>query len=147
MVFKRVVTSGLGEFSLDGQMIGILVELDGQKSVGMIAEKTGMTLDALRRVVAKLIQLKIIEPVTKEVAVLDEGFLDMLDKELALAIGPIAEVVIEDAVADLGYSLDRFPSDQAAELIDYISQEIQREDRRNAFRQNMVAEMRRKGYI
>jgi hypothetical protein len=147
MVFKRVMTGGLGEYSLDGQMIGVLVELDGTKNVGTIAEKTGITLDAMRRIIAKLLQLKIVQPVKRQVKVLEPDFLDALEKELALAIGPIAEVVIEDAIADLGHTLDLFPADQAAELIDYISQEIQRDDRRNTFRQNMVNRIRQKGYI
>ncbi len=147
MVFKRVMSGGLGEYSLDGQMIGVLVELDGTKNVGTIAEKTGITLDAMRRIVAKLLQLKIIQPVKRQVKVLEADFLEALEKELALAIGPIAEVVIEDAIADLGHSLERFPAEQAAELIDYISQEIQRDDRRNTFRQNMVNRIRQKGYV
>ena len=147
MIFKRVMTGGLGEYSLDGQMIGVLVELDGSKNVGTIAEKTGISLEAMRRIIAKLLQLKIVLPVKKQVKVLEADFLEALEKELALAIGPIAEVVIEDAIADLGHSLDNFPADQAAELIDYISQEIQRDDRRNTFRQNMVNRIRQKGYL
>ena len=147
MVFKRVMSGGLGEYSLDGQMIGVLVELDGSKNVGTIAEKTGISLEAMRRIIAKLLQLKIVLPVKRQVKVLEPDFLEALEKELAMAIGPIAEVVIEDAIADLGHSLDNFPADQAAELIDYISQEIQRDDRRNTFRQNMVARIRQKGYL
>ncbi|MBI5843980.1 MAG: hypothetical protein HZB23_04835 [Deltaproteobacteria bacterium] len=147
MIFKRVMTGGLGEYSLDGQMIGVLVELDGSKNVGTIAEKTGISLEAMRRIIAKLLQLKIVLPVKKQVKVIEADFLEALEKELALAIGPIAEVVIEDAIADLGHSLDNFPADQAAELIDYISQEIQRDDRRNTFRQNMVNRIRQKGYL
>jgi len=147
MIFKRVMTGGLGEYSLDGQMIGVLVELDGSKNVGTIAEKTGISLEAMRRIIAKLLQLKIVLPVKRQVRVLEPDFLEALEKELALAIGPIAEVVIEDAIADLGHSLDNFPADQAAELIDYISQEIQRDDRRNTFRQNMVNRIRQKGYL
>lgn len=147
MVFKRVMTGGLGEYSLDGQMIGVLVELDGTKNVGTIAEKTGISLEAMRRIIAKLLQLKIVVPVKRQIRVLDADFLESLEKELALAIGPIAEVVIEDAIADLGHGLDNFPADQAAELIDYISQEIQRDDRRNTFRQNMVNRIRQKGYL
>lgn len=147
MVFKRVMTGGLGEYSLDGQMIGVLVELDGSKNVGTIAEKTGISLEAMRRIIAKLLQLKIVQPVKRQVKVLEPDFLEALEKELALAIGPIAEVVIEDAIADLGHSLDMFPAEQAAELIDYISQEIQRDDRRNTFRQNMVTRIKQKGYL
>jgi DNA-binding transcriptional ArsR family regulator len=147
MVFKRIITGGLGEYSLDGQMLSILVEVDGVKPIGQIAENTGLPLDAVRRVISKLLQLKIVESVQRQVDVLDSAFLDVLDRELALAIGPIAEVVIEDAIADLGQEMDSFPAEQTAELIDYISQEIQREDRKTAFRQNMLQEMKQRGYI
>lgn len=146
MVFRRLIKEGLGEYSLDAKMLSILIELDGQKTVGAIAQSQGLGMDVMRRAIAKLLQLKIIEPVRRTVTTLDDAFLDFLERELSLAIGPIAMVVIEDATADLGHDMEEFPASQAAELIDYISQEIQREDRRNAFRQNMFNEIKRKGY-
>ncbi|MBU2487820.1 MAG: hypothetical protein KKA60_00355 [Proteobacteria bacterium] len=145
-IFKRLIKGGLGEYSLDGQMIAVLVELDGQKTVGAIAEGSKIPPDVMRRVLAKLLQLKVIESVEVSVRILDEDFLAVLNRELSLAIGPIAEVVMEDAAADLGQNLDIFPGNQAAELVDYISQEITRDDRRNTFRQNMAAEIRQRGY-
>ncbi len=145
-VFKRIIKGGLGEYSLDGQMIAVLVELDGVKTVGAIAEGAKIPPDVMRRVLAKLLQLKVIAAVEVSVRILDEAFLAQLNRELSLAIGPIAEVVMEDAAADLGHGLENFPANQAAELVDYISQEITREDRRNTFRQNMAAVIRQRGF-
>ena len=69
-----------------------------------------------------------------------------LQKELSLAIGPLAEIVIEDAAGDLGHDLFRFPSQRAAELVELIGREIKRGDKRVVFTQNMVAAIKEKGY-
>jgi hypothetical protein len=145
MVFKRVLRDDLGEFSLDGQMLGILMELNGTASVGEIANKSGLNMGAMREIISKLMQLQLIEPVEAAVSMLDGDFFDYLRAELALAVGPISEVLIEDAVADLGHSLSQFPKHRAAELIDLIDRQIQREEKRITFKQNMVQKIREQG--
>jgi hypothetical protein len=146
MVFRRVTRDDAGEFSLDGQMLSVLMELDGKKSFAVVAKNTGLSMGIIRRVVSKLFELNLIEPVEEAISRLDEDFFDYLKSQLAVAIGPIAEVIIEDVVIDLGQSLSQFPSYRAAELIDLISREIQREEKRNGFKQHMLSKIREKGY-
>jgi hypothetical protein len=69
-----------------------------------------------------------------------------LKTQLSQAIGPIAEILLEDAVYDLGHDLDRFPASQVAELVDYLAREIQRQDKAIAFKQNILLKIREKGY-
>jgi len=146
MVFRRVTRADAGEFSLDGQMLSVLMELDGRKSAAVVAKNAGLSMGIMRRVVSKLLELNLIEPVDEAISILDKDFIDYLKSQLALAIGPIAEVIIEDVVFDLGHILAQFPSYRAAELVDLISQEIQREEKRTGFKQNMVSKIRGKGY-
>jgi hypothetical protein len=146
MVFRRVTRDDAGEFSLDGQMLSVLMELDGKKSFAVVAKNAGLSMGIIRRVVSKLFKLNLIEPVEEAISRLDEDFFDYLKSQLALAIGPIAEVIIEDVVIDLGQSLSQFPSYRAAELIDLISREIQREEKRNSFKQHMLNKIREKEY-
>ncbi|MBW2118995.1 MAG: hypothetical protein JRH09_13900 [Deltaproteobacteria bacterium] len=146
MVFRRVTRDDAGEFSLDGQMLSVLMELDGKKNVAVVAKNAGLSMGIIRRVVSKLSELNLIEPVEGAISKVDEDFFDFLKSQLALAIGPIAEVIIEDVLIDLGHSLSQFPSYRAAELIDLISREIQREEKRNSFKQNMLNKIREKGY-
>ncbi len=146
MVFRRVTRDDAGEFSLDGQMLSVLMELDGKKNVAVVAKNAGLSMGIISRAVSKLLELNLIEPVEEAISRLDEDFFDYLKSQLALAIGPIAEVIIEDVVADLGHSLSQFPSYRAAELIDLISREIQRGEKRNSFKQNMLNKIREKGY-
>ena len=147
LVFRRVVRSNIGDFSLDSQMLDVLMELDGKKNLGSIAKKTGMTTGNLREAVSKLLKLNLIENVVKGTGTfLDNDFLDYLNEQLALAIGPVAEIIIEDAVSDLGYKMSQIPSHNIAELIDLLSREIQREERKESFKLNMVKRIKEKCY-
>ncbi len=146
MVFGRVLGDDLGEYSLDGNMLRVLMELDGKKNLAMIAKKMGLNMGTMRGTVLKLLQLKLIESLEDAVSVVDKDFLDFLNNQLSLSIGPIAEVIIEDIVIELGYNLTKFPSHRAAELVDLLSREIKREEKRRIFKTNMVDKIREKEY-
>lgn len=146
LVFRRVVRDDLGEFSLDGQMFSVLMELDGKKNLGAIARKTGQDMARLRGVVSRLLEHNLIEPVEAAITVLDDDFFQHLASELSLALGPIADVLIEDAISDLGLTRERFPSHRAAELIDLLARQIQREQKMAAFTQSMINKIKEKGY-
>ncbi|MDJ0830446.1 MAG: hypothetical protein QNI92_11375 [Desulfobacterales bacterium] len=142
MVFRRVVRDDLGEFSLDSQMLSMLMELDGKRNLGVICQKIGIDLNASQTIINRLVELKLIETARADRRILDNSFFQYLKEQLILAIGPVAEIFIEDAVADLGYDLSNFPSDQAAELVDLLSREIQRDEKLAAFKRNMVNKIR-----
>jgi hypothetical protein len=146
LVFRRVVRQDAGEISFDPQMLATFMELDGKKSLATVAKNTGQKMSSVREAVGKLLRLKLIEPVVSAVSVLDGEFIGYLKKELSLAIGPLAEIVIEESAGDLGHDLSRFPSQRAAELVEQIGREIKREDKRVVFMQNMVAMIKKKGY-
>lgn len=145
MVFRRVKRDDLGKFSLDTQMLSVLTELDGRKTLAVVTKKVELTLCAMRKVISKLLHLRLIEPVKAAVSTLDEAFFDCLNGQLSLAIGPIAEILIEDAATDLGLRLSHFPSHRAAELVDFLAGHIEREDKRTYFKRNMVQQIRGKG--
>lgn len=142
MVFGRVSSDDLGEFSLDGHMLSVLMELDGKKSLSEISKKTGLNMGVIRVTVSRLLELKLIERLEEAVSLLGSDFLDYLDKQLSLAVGPIARILIEDAALDLGHSLSKFPNYQAAELVDILAREIQKEDKRVQFQRVMVEKIK-----
>jgi len=146
LVFRRVVRQDAGQISFDPQMLATFMELDGKKSLTDVARNTGQKMSSIREAVGKLLELKLIEPVTGAVSVLDGEFVGRLRKELSLAIGPLAEIVAEDAAGDLGHDISRFPCQRAAELVELVGREIKREDKRVTFMENMVAMIRKKGY-
>lgn len=146
MVFKPIVKDDLGNFSLDGNMLSVLMALDGKLTLGQIVHQTGLNMATTREAAAKLQKLKLIEAVERVAHSIDQDFMDFLIAELALAIGPLAEVIVEDGVEDLGYTLQNIPTHRAAELINLLAQDIQRDQKKSDFKLNMVQKIKEKGY-
>jgi hypothetical protein len=146
LVFKRTVKEDSGEVSFDNLMLATFMELDGKKNLAMVAKKTGFKMSVVREAVNKLLRLQLIELAEDAIPVADKGFLDYLKMELSLAIGPLAEVIIEDTVNELGYSMAKVPQHRAAELVEMLAREIHREDKKVIFKQNMVSKIKEKGY-
>jgi hypothetical protein len=146
MVYRRLQRDDLGEFAMDSRMLTVLMDLDGQRSLGQIAQSRGISVQALKPVVERLLNLRLIAPVEAVATTLDADFITFLRTQLSQAVGPIAEILFEDAAYDLGHQMDRFPANQVAELVDYLAREIQRQDKAIAFKQNILLKIREKGY-
>ena len=145
-VFRRVTKADLGEFSLDGNMLNVLMSLDGKKDLPVVASEVGLSLDDARQVMSRLLELGLAESVEAESVAVDQEFLDYLNNQLVNAVGPVASVLMEDVARDLGHELSKFPGNRAAELIVQLSQEIQQEDMKHQFKQNMLNKIKQKGY-
>jgi len=146
IIYKRKVRDDLGDFSLDGQTLLILMELDGKAALGALAGKTGLNMGTIREMISKLLKLGLIEKVEKEVIPVDSDFFRNLLDEFALAIGPIAGVLIEDQVQALGHDVNSLPGYLVTELVDRLAGEISREEKKAVFIKNMVDIIRAKGY-
>ena len=146
MVFKRVVRGDTEEVSFDADMLMIFMELDGKKSLTAVAKKTGLKMSSIRTAIRKLMSLKLIVQVEDAIPLVDGDFLDHLKTELSLAIGPLAEIIIEDTMKDLGHDVSRFPRPKAAELVELLGRQIQREDKRDTFKLNMFRKIKEKEY-
>lgn len=137
-VFKRVAINDIGEYSLDDMMLSVLMELDDEKDISTIAQNTNLSIHDTHEAVLRLLELKVVESEDDKQGVLDRNFFDFLTAQLALAIGPIAQFIIEDTIADLGHTVASFPGSQAAELVDLLSREIQRDEKKGHFKKNMI---------
>ena len=147
MVFKRLLREDLGDFSLDQKMLTVFMELDGQKNLGAVAQKAGLNMGTMREVISKLLQLKLIAKVEEKILYLDSNFIEYLFGQYSLAVGPIAQVLIEDEIQDLGFAVTQFPTQRVAELVDRLSREIRRAEKKAAFKRNMINKIREKGYF
>ena len=145
MVFRRVIRDDLENYSLDSRMLVVLTELDGKKNMAVISENIGMKMSALREIISKLLLLKLIEPVDQVIPILDRDFFDYLSTQLTLAIGPIAGILIEDAVADMGQNISNFPRNRAAELVNMLARQIMRERKGADFKRNMIIKINEQG--
>lgn len=136
--FKKVIRRDNQQVSLDANMIRLLLAIDEHLSLNQIAEAMEMDSITLKQALVELLKRGLIEPVRKDKPQLDRMFYDALRINLSKAIGPMAEILIEDAAAEMNLNLHSIPVDQAAELITSISYEIPDEDDRIPFKKSMI---------
>jgi hypothetical protein len=138
MVFSPVSSENLGDVSLDGQMLKLLVELDGKRSLGAVAQALDMNLATARTVITKLLELNLAIKTERLPPLLDREFVNFLKTQLNQATGPISEVLLEDVVDEMGMELAMIPVHRATELVDLLSRQIPREENALAFKEAMV---------
>ncbi len=142
LVFKRVIRDDMENLSLDGKSLKVLMSLNGRSELSSIARDTGLDSVTLKRIISKLLDLGLVEEAKGEVKYLDKEFTDYLLGQLAIAVGPMAEVFFEDVAEEIGVSLSAIPLNRAAELIDGLARQIPRAQRRVEFQQTMVEKIR-----
>ena len=146
IVFRQVVKDDLGDISIDSRLLRVFLAFDGKKTLERVAEETNLDMGAMREIISQLMSIELVEPANKAMLTLDKEFIGYLTSQLSRALGPIAELLIEEVVAEMGYSLKQFPSARAAELIDLLAREIQRDEKKNPFKMNMVNKIKERGY-
>jgi hypothetical protein len=134
LVFKANLKQDMGEFSLDMQMLKVLSDLDGIKSVAAVAQSLQMDLMEVKSILSRLYKLNLILQVPKIAGTtLKKDFFDALASGLGAAIGPMAKVVLRDTVKSMGEDPARFPRGRAAELVDRIAEKIVFPEKKSAF--------------
>lgn len=137
--YRKVVRADNDEVALDADMIRLLIAIDESKSLTQIAEEVDMSNTVFKNTLSRLLKQGLIEPVKKDLAVLDESFLEVLRINLTKAIGPMAEILIADVVEEMDLDASAIPVNQAAELIAQLSLEVPEEENQIQFKKSMIA--------
>ena len=136
--YRKVIRKDNNEISLDADMIRLLIAIDETKSLYQIADEVGMGEVTLKKSLSKLLEQGLIEPVKKDLPVMDKIFLQALKINLSKSIGPMAKILIEEVVSDMELTTPEIPVHQAAELITALSHEIPDEKKRIEFKKSMM---------
>jgi hypothetical protein len=137
--YRKVIRRDNDEISLDADMIRLLIAVDESKSLNQIAEEVDMSNTAFKIALSNLLRQGLIEPVQKDLLVLDKSFLETLRINLSKAIGPIAEILIADVTEEMQVDSSAVPINQAAELITQLSLEVPDEENQMQFKKSMIA--------
>lgn len=147
VVFRLSTSELAGEISLKPEAWRILSQVDGVRTLAEIAQRIGMDMATAQRVAESLLQARILEVAAGTLppvrATVDAAFFNQLGLELARAVGPLAPVILEDAVAALGEKQESFPRERLADLIERVSEEIRDSTRRLRFQQVMLEAIRK----
>lgn len=142
LVFRRKIKSDIGEVSLDSLMLKILMAIDGKKKFKDIESILNLDQHIIKEILIKLDRLNLIEIDLSSVATLDNNFYNYILEQLALAIGPMAEIILEEEIKNLNLEKDSIPVFTAPELIENIADSIPRSDKKIKFQQNMLIKLK-----
>lgn len=142
LVFKGSVDTQMDELSLDSQMLKVLMTLDGKKNLAAVSRTLGIDMGTLKEVLLKLHNVQLVQKVETAVPVLNKEFYDFLSHQLSIALGPIAEFLIEDEIRELGGDPSKIPFTRAAELVNLLARQIPREEKKIVFQQALVQKIK-----
>ncbi len=126
----------------------VLASIDGATTAAELAREAGVEDIEFAKLLYRLklqglVELAVVQhsaPVQKALA--GPQFFHALTTAVAAALGPLAEIIIDDAVEDLGFTRATFPREAVAALAERISGEIREPDKRVRFQQTMLQMLR-----
>lgn len=136
--YRKITRIDSNEICLDADMIRLLIAIDETRQIEEIAVEVGMDDFTVQTTLGKLLELKLIEPVKKAGSYLGDDFVQSLTNHLAHAVGPMAEILIDDVAAEMGMPVAELSRSQAAELVSTLAVEIPEEENRIQFTKAML---------
>ncbi len=147
VIYRLSTTAPPGEVNLKPESWRILAQVNGERTVAEIAQALGMDESTAAQLALSLFQSGVLElaqgtaaPVR---ATVDGVFFDQVTHQLAAAMGPLAEIVIDEEIENLGESRKQFPRERIPDLIERVSQAIPDEAKRIQFQQVMLEAIRK----
>lgn len=121
----------------------LLATVDGRANVAEIADLLGSDEASLVKSIVRLAGLGLLDvevPVERQQTrdIVNPAFFSLLEHAAAAALGPLAEVIVDDAVAALGTTRTEMTRDGVTGLIELVAQEISEDARRIRFQQQML---------
>jgi hypothetical protein len=142
VVFKLSTSGSPGEINLQPNEWQVLTQVNGARSVAEIAQEMGGDEFTVAKVLYGLTSAGLLiegeKPATLPVATVNGSFFTILNDEVIEILGPLGPMVIQEMVDDLDETLESFPRDKVADLVERVSTEIDDEDKQLHFQQIML---------
>ncbi len=110
----------------------LLMLLDGETSLQDLANKLEQNPDTLLGLARELSAAGVVEETGERIV--GRETLDELTDAVVDAMGPIAEILVEDMIEDLGYTWDSLPQQALPTLTDRLQARISNDEWREQFR-------------
>ena len=141
-IYGKTDASFDGEVSVSGKMLKLLSLLDGQTNIAEISRKMDIGVSDMRMLLSKLLEYGLIEEVQENIQLLDYEFFGYTSRQLSKITGPIAQVMVEDAVKEISAGTYKVPIGRASEFIDMLGRQIPDEKRRSEFIRNVLEKLK-----
>lgn len=146
IIFALSAGSSTGAVNLQADEWQILSQVNGNRTVGQIMETTGHDEFSVAKILFQLHSIGLLEKTDKPAkpasATIDEAFFSKIEQELTKVIGPMAVIIIDEAIDDLSETRSAFPNDKIAALVEKVSSEISDENKKLQFSQIMLESLK-----
>jgi hypothetical protein len=144
LIFKRTEHKDITRYKIDIRLKNVYWAIDGVRTLGDIASEGMYEPKALLDMIEKLVDLGFVIIAQGNSETMDRGFFDFLTDLLAKEIGPMGEIVLEDALGNLGFGINNFPDSSLPKLIDRLALEIGDARKAAVFKNTIAAELKRR---
>ncbi len=125
----------------------VLAQIGGDATVGQLARQMGRSdLEAVRAFyslkMSGLIELSVEVAAPVAIVLAGQPFFRALQTAVAGAMGPLAEIIIDDTLEDVGFTRATLPRSEMSAVAERISGEIRNPEKRSRFQQTMLAVLR-----
>lgn len=111
--------------------VQLLRQIDGVHTLGEVAQRMNLAFDKVLIAAEELYGQAVIQPVA--VAPVHPGFIPDLTKLIVNIMGPMGEIVVEDALYDLQLSSEDLPRSRVNDLLGELRAQFKREDWQQLF--------------
>ncbi len=136
-VFRLSLQKGTENKNINADQWNILALCNGTKTVSEIAEALNWDGFRASKTILQLVQLGLLEKAGEhkptEKKLVSESFLMTVEAELRKTIGPMAPIIIDDKLSDLGATRDSLAQEDALSFVEKLSEDIPRDSKRKEF--------------
>ena len=113
-----------GMVDLDPDTAKVFSVIDENTQVSRMAQLAGVSAAVVWKAIAKLTRLGLIEDADNEVGFMAKSFTDALQAELAIAVGPISDILLRKVSEQMDISFPHIPVDRAREFVYQLADQI-----------------------
>jgi hypothetical protein len=136
-VFRLSLQKSPENKNINADQWNVLALCNGTKSLAEIAGTLSWDEFKTSKAILQLVQLGLLvraegqKPLEKKLA--GEAFFLKVENELKKAVGPVASVIIDDRLSELGMTATSLPQDQAQPFVEALGEEIPRDAQKKEF--------------
>lgn len=122
----------------------VVSQLDGQKTVGQIAENLALSRTEIEEIFRKLSSQNLLVLVNRsgEDSLVSPEFFKILNHEMTLMLGPVAGIILEDVLEMMRMNRDNFEVQNLPVLIELLTNQIDDPVKQVEFQKNIYNRVR-----
>ena len=123
-------------------MLKLLMAIDENKPILQIAKELKMDPAIFRDSFLQLYKLKLIEEVKQKIVCADELFVAHLRETIVNLVGPLGEMLLDEAAEKMNLTVSRIPKSLVADFVYQVAKEIPGEKQQTEFKKLMIQEIK-----